>query len=147
MKKIIFIFIMFFIFLLSTKAGDYKFYIGERIPNMHIESVMGDKVHNGVPFILRRSDSNYVYCINPFDRINTSEYYNEYSYNNSLFNLTEEQIDYMNLIAYYGYEYENHTDLKWYGITQFLIWKSLDLDDIYFTETSSGGKITAYIEE
>ena len=53
----------------------------------------------------------------------------------------------MNLIAHYGYGYPNHTDLKWYGVTQYLIWNELGLDDLYFTDSYYGNRITAYTNE
>lgn len=146
MKKTIFIFITLFISITSISAT-YKFYLGEKVPNMHIESVSDNDIHNGIPFILRRNDNNFVYCINPFEKINTIDSYTEYNYNNSIFNLTDEQIDKMNLIAYYGYNYDNHKDIKWYGITQFLIWKTLNLKDIYFTDTKDGNRIDIYTNE
>lgn len=146
MKKIIFIFITLFI-LIPTSEALSKFHLAEKVPNMHIESVSNNDVHNGIPFILRRDDGEFVYCINPFQQLNTTDYYSPYTYNDKVLELTDEQLDKMNLIAYYGYNYGNHTDLKWYGVTQFLIWKVLDLKDIYFTDTKNGNKIIAYEEE
>lgn len=146
MKKIMFIFILSFLFIFDVRANS-KFYLGERVPDMHIESIKGSDIHNGVPFILRRDDGEFVYCINPFEKLNTTSYYSEYSYNDYYFNLSSEQINRMNLIAYYGYGYKNHTELKWYGVSQLLIWKELGLDDIYFTESARGGKIVAYENE
>ena len=124
MKKIIFILILFVISITSTKALS-KFYLGEKVPNMYIESHSGDKMHNGAPFVITKEDGTIGYCINPYDMINTDLYYQEYDYNDNLFGLTNEQLDRMNLISYYGYNYQNHTDLKWYGITQYLIWEAL----------------------
>ncbi|MBQ9072101.1 MAG: Cys-Gln thioester bond-forming surface protein [Bacilli bacterium] len=146
MKKIIFILILFFIFTIDIYAAS-KFSLGEKVPNMHIESVSENDLHNGIPFILRRDDGDFVYCLNPFQQLNTIDYYTEYSYNATKFNITKEQLNKMNLIAYYGYNYTGHTDLKWYGVTQFLIWKTLDLKDIYFTDEKDGNKIIAYEEE
>ena len=145
MKKIIFIFLTLFIFISSSQALS-KFSLHEKVPDMYIESVKDGKVHNGIPFIIKNEDGKIVYCLNHQEKINTTDYYNEYKYNDNLFNLTDEQIDKINLISYYGYQYENHTDIKWYGITQYLIWKTLNYDDIYFTD-ANGNKINAYQEE
>lgn len=147
MKKIMFCFLLLFLFNIKINALTDTFYLGEKVPNMHIESVDATNIHNGIPFILRRSDKEIVYCINPFDKLNTSNYYTAYNYNATIFNLTNEQLNKMNLIAYYGYGYLNHTDIKWYGITQFLIWKTLNLTDIYFTDTYNGNRIQVYEEE
>lgn len=146
MKKIIVFLFILFISILKIEASS-KFFLGEKVPNMHIEEYDNNNFHNGIPFILRRDDLEFVYCINPFQKINTTEYYNEYNYNHSMFNLTDQQLNKMNLIAYFGYNYDNHTDIKWYGVTQFLIWKQLNLTDIYFTDTAYGNRIVAYEEE
>lgn len=146
MKKIIFTLFLLTIFMISPSAK-LKFSLGQKVPNMHIESVLGNQVHNGIPFALTSTDGKIVYCINPFEKLNTEDYYQEYDYNSPIFNITDEQLNKMNLIAYYGYGYYNHTDLKWYGISQFLIWKTLNLTDIYFTDTKNGKRINAYGEE
>ena len=146
MKKIIFILLTFFIFIHGSKALS-KFYLGERIPNMHIETISNTEIHNGVPFILRRGDGQFVYCLEQQLKINTTDFYNEYYHNDKIFKLTEEQLNKINLIAYYGFNYKNHIDIKWYGVTQFVIWKQLNYKDIYFTDTAYGNRIVAYEEE
>ena len=145
MKKIIFIFLTLFIIIPSSKALS-KFNIAEKVPNMHIESVRDIGVHNGVPFIIRRDDNTFVYCLERPKDINENEYYNEYNYNDEMFNLTDKQLERINLLGIYGYQYKDHTDIKWYGVTQFLIWKTL-YNDVYFTDTKDGNKITIYEEE
>ena len=145
MKKIIFVLLALFIFI-PTSHGIAKFYIGEKVPNMHIESVRDIGVHNGVPFILTREDGQFVYCIERPKDINVTDYYTEYYYNDKQFNLTDEQLERINLLGYYGYKYKNHTDTKWYGVTQFLIWKTL-YGNVYFTDTRYGKKIDAYVSE
>lgn len=146
MKKITFLFILIFVCISDSNALS-KFYLGEKVPNMHVETISNEKVHNGVPFILRRDDGNFVYCLDQQQKINTTNYYNEYKINNELFGLTNSQMDKINLLAYLGYGYENHSDIKWYGITQFLIWKELNYKEIYFTDKAYGNRITAYSDE
>ena len=145
MKKIIFILLALFVFIPASQ-GLAKFYIGEKVPNMHIESVRDIGVHNGVPFILTREDGQFVYCIERPKDINVTDYYKEYYHNDKQFNLTDEMLERINLLGYYGYKYQNHTDIKWYGVTQFLIWKTL-YGNVYFTDTRYGKKIDAYVSE
>lgn len=141
MKKIIFVFLTLFIFVSTPKALS-KFYIGEKVHNMYIES----ETYNDVPFIIRRDDNRFVYSLKMINKIEEKEYYQEYNYNDKSFNLTDKQLDRINLLGYYGYQYENHTDIKWYAVTQFLIWKTL-YSNVYFTDTKDGNKINAYEEE
>ncbi len=148
MKKFFFIISFLFIKILSVKAYDFTdtFYYDYKVPNMYVSKIKDGKLKNTATFMLHRSNADYVYCIDPF----TSEIdgtYEAYIGYNPLFNLSKEQINRMNLLAHYGYEYQNHTDLKWYGITQYLIWETLNLDDIYFTDTYYGNKIIQYTDE
>jgi len=145
MKKIIFIFLTLFIFISNSEALS-KFHIAEKVPNMHIESVRDIGIHNGVPFIIRRDDGQFVYCLERPKDINENGYYKEYYYNDKLFNLTDEQLERINLLGFYGYQYKDHTDIKWYGVTQFLIWGTL-YQDVYFTDKRYGERIDAYVSE
>jgi len=146
MKKIIFTIFFTFLFILQISAAD-KFYIGEKVPDMYIESKNGNDLHNGAPFLLTRADGKLVYCIDPFKMMDTNNYYNSFTYNNSIFKLSNEALNKMNIIAYYGYGYSNHTDLKWYGITQFLIYKALGIESVYFTDVYYGNRVDKYTNE
>ena len=146
MKKIVFLIIVLFLFIPSTLALS-KFVIGEKVPNFYVEIISEDNFHNGAVFMLKRDDGKLVYCIEPFQPNIINNYYEEYDYNNSVFNLTDIQLNRINLIAYYGYGYKNHTDIKWYGITQFLIWKELNLKELYFTDRYHGVKTIMYEDE
>lgn len=147
MKKFLFIFLTLFIFIPSSNALS-KFYLGDKVPDMHIGSISSKNVsYNAIPFVLRRDDGVFVYCLEHQLKINTTDFYTEYNYNDERFNLTEDQITKINTLAYYGYGYKNHTDIKWYGVTQFLIWKELDYRDVFFTDKPYGNRIVAYKDE
>lgn len=63
--------------------------------------------------------------------------YDEYNYYGGMNNLSEELKNRIGLIAYYGYGYQNRTDIKWYAITQFMIWSELvkeEKGEIYFID-------------
>ena len=147
MKKILFVFLTLFIFIPFSKALT-KFSLGDKVPNMHIGSISSQNVsYNGVPFVLKREDGAFVYCLEHQSKINTTDYYTEYDYNDERFNLNDEQINKINTLAYYGYGYKNHTGVEWYGVTQFLIWKELDYRDVFFTDKPYGNRIVAYKNE
>lgn len=145
MKKIIFIFLLLFIFMTNSKALTESFSLGEKVPNMIIESHKNGDTHNGKIFIITRKDGQYVYCLNPFKKLNTVNSYKGYYYNDSRFNLSEENLNKINSISYYGYKYKDHDDLKWYGITQLLIWRTLGIDS-YFVD-DDGNRINNYDNE
>lgn len=148
MKKIFLIISMFVLGMISINAYDLKetFYYDTQVPNMYITKIKGDKKTNGAPFLLHKSNKDLVYCIDPFLLMSDTPYEGYIGYN-ELFGISEDKINNMNIIAQYGYGYKNHTDLKWYGLTQYLIWEQLDLDEIYFTDKFQGNKIAMYENE
>lgn len=146
MKKIVFLLFFFFIFIFNVNAYTH-FYMGERIPDIYIRMIDESKVGLDITHMIRREDGEFVYCVDPFVYANYSDSYNEYNYNNQYFNLTEDQLDRMNAISYYGYGYKNHTDLKWYAVTQFVIWQELNIDDVYFMDSKDGNRISLYEKE
>lgn len=147
MKKIMFFFVLSFIFIFNVNASTSKFYRGERIPDIYIRMIDGDKLGLDITHVIRREDGEFVYCVDPFIYANYSDVYTEYDYNNRVFNLTDDQLNKINIIAYYGYGYKNHTDLKWYVITQFVIWQELGIEDVYFMDSKDGNRISLYEEE
>lgn len=143
-KRILFIFII----LLSiniVKAEQFK--KGEYIEGEYIKMVSKDTSKYLTVQIIRDSNDNFVYCIEPFILVDENETnYTMYekdltNYNN----LTEEQKRKVSLIAYYGYGYKDRMTKKWYAITQILIWRTVNPEsEFYFTDTSNGNKIDKY---
>lgn len=148
MKKFLFIILLSIIGIINIKAFDVidTFYYDTKVENMYITKVKNGVSKNGAPFLLHKSNGELVYCIEPFLYLDNGNYYGYKEFSN-IFNISENAIEKMNLIAHYGYGYVNHTDLKWYGITQYLIWNELGLDDLYFTDSYYGNRIIAYTDE
>lgn len=146
MKKFTFIFIILFVFISNTVALE-EFYLARKVPGMHIGTINKENVyHNGVPYMIRRnSDNSLVYCLDQ-QNPNISGYYDE-NIDNNILNLSEEQINKINLYAYYGYEYKNHINIHWYGVAQFMIWKTLNYRDVFFTDTAYGNRMNYYSDE
>lgn len=95
----------------------------------------------------RKSDTNeFAYCIEPFAFFNQP-----YSYESSLSPdvLTSPKLDRITKIAHFGYGYGNHTDVKWYAITQFMIWQEADSStgEYYFTDSLNGNRINIFQDE
>ena len=142
MKK--YLLIICLIILIPKVRADTWFGSWEKLTEMNVTFIKDDKVYSNSPFLFRMEDGKIVYCVKPFTDIGHDSPYIEYLYNDSKFELTDEHLEKIKLIAYYGYNYPGHEDRKWYGITQFLIWKTFDLDDIYFTNERYGERINAY---
>lgn len=148
MRKIIFV-IMLMLISIPVYALEASFYYDqERVEEMWVTQSKDGKVQSAHPYKLkRRSDNTYVYCIQPLTKLTKDLAYQETSDYTKL-GLTKQQVDNINLIAYYGYGYGNHTTNVWYGVTQYLIWKEVGKGiDIYFTDKKNGTKKDLYTKE
>ena len=149
---------LFLLSIFGIKEVHAETYTGQAIwPSEYISNIYIKKVKpNGytsykqAQFIRRSEDNKFVYCLQPYVEIdNNLPYYevirNDYA---SVLGLTEEQWDRISLLAYYGYGYENHTEQKWYVITQVMIWRTTNPEsDIYFTDKLNGNKINKFDDE
>lgn len=83
--------------------------------------------------VRRTSDWNIGYCLKAHvlltDGTNVTGY-SDMKDKLSLMNLTEAEIERIELLAYYGYGYTNHTSMDWYAATQLLIWEITDKESV-----------------
>ena len=147
MKKILFICLISIAFLTRVNALTARLHTGERLSDIRTEAVKGYTKRISIMYVLENEENDFVYCTNPLEKLNPNGDYTIYKQNDPIFNLSDKVLDKINLISYYGYKYSNHTDIKWYVVTQFLIWKQLDLDGVYFNDLKTGERIDKYIDE
>ena len=126
-------------------ATDYtgKIEASEYINKTYIKMIRknGSGKYLQAQFIRRSHDEEFVYCMQPFVSVVDDKYKVTYEDYFSVIGMTEEQWERVNLLAYYGYKYGNHTEDKWYAITQVLIWREVEpTADIYFTAKLNGTK-------
>lgn len=97
----------------------------------------------------RSSDGAIVYCIEPGVDFSSTNTITGYDNNQaSITGMTQDEWNRINLIAYYGYGYGNHTDPKWYAITQYEIWKAYPLGwDTYWVDSFHGNRISQFESE
>ena len=131
-----------------AKETESFYYDEEKVGDMWITRSNSTFTRSANPYLIKRkSDNTYVYCVEPFSLIQNGSTYtldNDYT----KYGITKEQMDRVNLLIYYGFGYGNHIDKKWYGITQYLIWKTIDTKDtFYFSEVKDGVKKDLYSEE
>ncbi|MBE6161095.1 MAG: hypothetical protein E7158_02585 [Firmicutes bacterium] len=159
LKKIGFLVVLIVLFL-STKnvyASIYEDKVNEHgmwISNEYVtKEKNGIKKYQQMTKIVRNSDGRFLYCIEPGKSIDENEIFTGYDDNQKDYaNLSEEKWNKIKLLAYYGYgykdDYYDHTDIKWYVVTQYMIWQVNNLDyDIYFTNTLNGNRIVKYTNE
>lgn len=150
MKKInIFLILLasIFISVINVKAESASFYEAEYIDDIYMNKY--DYNSNMIYFqkarFFRQNGTNeFAYCIEPFLFFNEESSYESTKTPN---NLTESQIDRLSKIAHFGYGYKNHTEPKWYAITQFMIWQASTEGDFYFTDSLNGNRINRFQDE
>lgn len=97
-------------------------------------------------FFRKNGTNEFAYCIQPFEFFKDGTVYETVINPNNLNSTQKERIS---RIAHFGYGYKNHTDVKWYAITQFMIWETADYASgkFYFTDSLNGNKINPYQNE
>ena len=128
----------------------------EWINNIYIKKVKPDGYtkYQQAKFIRRSEDNKFVYCLQPYTDIdNNLPYYDVIREDYAIvLGLSEEQWERISLLAYYGYQYSengyNHSDSKWYAITQVMIWRTTNPEsDIYFTDSLNGNRTSQFDSE
>ncbi len=148
MKKIIFFLAgaISIILPFTVKAESAQFYEGEYINNIWMNRVdKGTTYYQKARTYRQKGTEKYAYCIEPFTTFKESSQYTSTIQPN---NLTKEQRERIALIVHFGYNYKSHTDMKWYAISQMMIWKTVaPSNDFYFTDSLNGKRINIYQDE
>lgn len=145
MKKL-FIFLITFIginMITSMNVNAESFYEGSYVDDIYVTKEKGGtKYYQRARFFNQSGTGQFSYCIEPFAMFNENS-----NYTSSIVadNLSNEQMDRIKKIIYFGYQYGNHTDAKWYAITQYMVWKEADPSgNIYFTNGLNGNRIDRF---
>ncbi|MBQ3307469.1 MAG: Cys-Gln thioester bond-forming surface protein [Bacilli bacterium] len=137
-------------FLLKSNvyAETATFYEGEYIDHIYMNKYdpSTDTVYYQTARFFRNSNTNeFAYCIEPL------RFFEENSTYESTFDInsiSSKQLDKIKKIAHFGYQYKNHTEPKWYAITQMMIWREANQQgDFYFTDTLNGNRIEPFQDE
>lgn len=145
--------ILFLLTIFGIQTVHAEQYTGQAIwPSEYISNIYIKKDRNDgyskyqqARFIRRSEDNKFVYCLQPYADIdNNLPYYDVIrSDYERVLGFSEEQWERISLLAYYGYQYNDngydHSDYKWYAITQVMIWRTTNPEsNIYFTDTLNG---------
>ena len=138
---------------MNVSAANYNDTINDKYIWIEGDYVVKEKgstrKYQRMTYMIRNSDGQFVYCIEPGTPVAEGTVYPGQDYNQAyVANMTEDQWRRIELLAYYGYGYGDHTDIHWYTVTQFLIWQTVPHGyDIYFTDKLNGNRITKYTNE
>ena len=108
--------------------------VRNKIDGIYAIAPLSDRVHLYNLEVYKMNGKN-TYCIEIGKSITTAIYNSTDDINEQriITNLSDEQLDYIKALAIFGYEYQNHTDIKYYMATQELIWEYLNNIDITWT--------------
>lgn len=150
MKKILIFLITFFITFccyINVNAST-SFYEAEYIDGIYMNKQQANSstiYYQKARFFRETGTNRFAYCIDPFVFFNEGSSYDKTITPDNLSQAQKEKIE---LIAYFGYGYKNHTDYKWYAITQMMIWQTADPSGkFYFTSGLNGPAIAPYNKE
>ena len=148
MKKVLKIMILLLVFSMG-KAKAETFFEDNYVDSYatYIKDDFTKSQH--MRFIRRVGDNLPIYCLTPDKLLYEDEVYNARIYSQEEYlNITTEKYKRISEIAYFGYNYKDHKEDKWYAITQMMLWREMDPDaTIYFTDKFKGNRITKYTDE
>lgn len=144
MKKILKIIILIIALSITNVKADY-FYEDNYISDIYVTYDNGTIYKpQHMRVIKNKSDNTPLYCIKPSERL----YYDELYNNSNSIAIPDSKLKRIKQIAYFGYNYKDHTDLKWYAITQVMLWKEIDSTaKVYYTDTFKGKEIDRFNAE
>lgn len=152
--KFILLLAVFTIFLSGSRvyAKSDSFYEGEAVTGAYLKKFKPGATtgkYEQMRIFRRSGDHQAAYCIEIWETLASNQEMLGYEDNYLLHaNLTEDVWERIQLIAYYGYEYKNHTTDNWYAASQYLIWKTLEPNStIYFTDTLNGNQVSKFESE
>lgn len=98
---------------------------------------IGDEFYSGQQGIVY-VNGKVAYCLDPTVFLNNDIYSSSKDF--SIAGISKEQLEYLEIVSYFGYGYNGRDDSKYYYATQEIIWEYLTGGEVYWT-SSRGGSI------
>lgn len=154
MKKLLKIVLCLFVFLVCSKqvqAAENYIYMGEKIPNILIYMKTPKVSMNKYMYkLVNGTTGELVYCIEPGESLKNgnAKVYELIEDLDLVYDLDRADWEYLRLLAYFGYGYQDRTDIKWYVVTQFLIWDYIldGIGEVAFLDVNAK-RVDLYREE
>ena len=146
--KILFIFFSIFVFIKKSYAESVNINI-EPISDVQMFLKTDDKILNiDLYKYIYKKENLLVYSLIPNKEINNEVFHTFVDVKNSNINITDDEWKYITYVMFYGYNYKDRTDLRWYLATQIIIWEYFlnEHEELYFIDENNN-RIDLYKEE
>ena len=143
------VYVLAIVSFVSTVKAEETFYLGDHVPDIYIYmNRINKKVYRQFRMIYSSKTGELVYCVEPGSTLSSGVYTESFNFNQD-FNISVDKWDKLKKIAYYGYKYKDHTDIKWYAITQYVIWKEVMPSnwELYFVDANHNRMDNLFIDE
>lgn len=127
MKKIFFV-LLCFLFLPKIQA--LGIVTQEKIPGVYANQTFAGK-KDWAPLTYIKINGVVGYCVEPGVKLSSTSYQETLDFRK--YQISEEDQKYLELVAYYGYQYPGHQNHYYYMATQELIWRRIISDNVVFT--------------
>ena len=130
----------------TVHAQETTFYEAEYLDNMYMNKYQyatNTIYYQRARFFQNRQTYQIAYCIEPLNFFQEGSVYTKTDHPS---NLSNEQMERIKKIAYFGYRYTNHFDASWYAVAQLMIWREANPTegDYYFTKTLNGERTNEF---
>lgn len=147
MKKILYFIIVFLFTIIGiTVRAEEVTLVKERIGDLYTYYYDSNFGRNRFLYLNKYLfGENYAYCI----ELGKYIYGNQYSYSTSFDSagLSDEDLEYIKLVSYYGYDYPGHNTDEYYMAAQDLIWIRLSNIHVKWVENMNPNNIVEVNEE
>ena len=130
-KKIFFIFFIFFLFCFDGKAESVEV-VKKPSGILSTKTIRGKRIQAELNYIYINGE--IAYCIEPGVALGSSYIKSEDFFSVGIGETLKKELE---LITYYGYEYEGHASPYYYAATQEYIWEKMGATDIVFTQNGN----------
>lgn len=138
MKKLLFVFLFFFLCSFSVKAENVEV-VKRPSGIVSTKTVRGKRIETELQYIYINGE--IAYCIEPGVALGSSYIESEDFLSVGIGKTLKKELE---LITYYGYAYEGHASPYYYAATQEYIWEKMGATDISFTQNGQVLDIKPY---